>query len=236
MRRLVLLLFAVLFVGSCTTTKHFMFSGDFQRPPANSLVLIVEPDIQLAIVMAGGTHEPREDWSSAAQRNVAESLSAHLNEQGHSTQRYNVDSAMAGRIGQVVRLHTTVGQSILGFNYGLFSLPTKEDNFDWTLGPGVQEIAAQTNAHYALFVSGNGSYASGGRVAVAVGLAILGVGVPLGEQQVFCSLVDLQTGNVLWFNVANAGPSADMRDPEGAASLVRTLMRSSPLQSATANE
>jgi len=66
-------------------------------------------------------------------------------------------------------------------------------------------------------------------VAVAVDLAILGVGVPLGGQQAFASLVDLRTGNVIWFNVAQAAPSEDMRQAEGATGFVNRLMRDAPL-------
>jgi hypothetical protein len=62
-----------------------------------------------------------------------------------------------------------------------------------------------------------------------VGAALLGVSVPLGQQQVFASLVDLRTGRVVWFNVAVAGPQADMRSQEGAQSLCRSLLKGVPL-------
>jgi hypothetical protein len=53
--------------------------------------------------------------------------------------------------------------------------------------------------------------------------------VPLGGQVAYASLVDLRTGNVIWFNTMIAAPNQDMRDPEGAQSLVQTLMRGAPL-------
>jgi hypothetical protein len=62
-----------------------------------------------------------------------------------------------------------------------------------------------------------------------IGLAALGVGVPLGGQYAYASLVDLRTGNVIWFNTVIAAPGQDMRDPEGAQSLVGVLMRGAPL-------
>ena len=63
-----------------------------------------------------------------------------------------------------------------------------------------------------------------------VGLAVLTRSViSLGGQQAFASLVDLRTGNVIWFNVAQASPNQDMRDPGGAASFTTTLLRGAPL-------
>ena len=62
-----------------------------------------------------------------------------------------------------------------------------------------------------------------------IGLAVLGVGIPLGGQQAFASLVDLRTGNVIWFNVVTAAPNEDMREPEGARLLAARLMQGAPL-------
>jgi hypothetical protein len=53
--------------------------------------------------------------------------------------------------------------------------------------------------------------------------------MPLGGQQAFASLVDLRTGNVIWFNVAQASPNQDMRDLGGATSFTTTLLRGAPL-------
>jgi hypothetical protein len=39
----------------------------------------------------------------------------------------------------------------------------------------------------------------------------------------------LRTGNNIWFNTVVAAPNQDMRDPEGAQSLVQTLMTGAPL-------
>ena len=49
-----------------------------------------------------------------------------------------------------------------------------------------------------------------------LGAAMLGVSIPPASQTVFASLVDLHTGQVVWFNVTIAGLSADMRTTEGA--------------------
>ncbi len=136
---------------------------------------------------------------------------------------------MGGRSGQLMRLHEAVGQSVVTYEYGPYRLPTKADGFQWTLGEGAQTLAEQYGADYALFTYGRGTYASGGRIATMVVLSVVGVSVPLGSQQAFTSLVDLRTGQIIWFNMAVAGPQADMRNPEGADSLVASLLKDAPL-------
>jgi hypothetical protein len=224
-----LALAALALLTACASSSPRTFSGEFQAPPANSRVLVMTPDIQLSLLTAAGLREPREDWSRAGRDNLAAAIVAHMQNEGHAPNALDPATAMEGRIGQIIRLHDAVGTSILAVNYAGVNLPTRRNNFEWTLGPGVQELGTTYGADYALFVTGRGSYASSGRVAAMVGLAILGVGVPLGGQQAFASLVDLRTGNVIWFNVVTAAPNEDMREAEGATGLAARLMRGAPL-------
>jgi hypothetical protein len=224
-----LALAALALLAACASSSPKTFTGEFARPPAGSRVLVMTPDVQLAVLTAAGLQEPREDWSRSARDNLASAVASQIARGGHTTSSLDPTTAMEGRVGQIIRLHDAVGTSILAVNYGGANLPTRRDNFEWTLGEGVRELAAAHNADYALFITARGSYASSGRVAAMVGLAILGVGVPLGGQQAFASLVDLRTGNVIWFNVAQASPNQDMRDPGGATSFAATLLRDAPL-------
>jgi hypothetical protein len=64
---------------------------------------------------------------------------------------------------------------------------------------------------------------------MAIGMALVGGSVPLGSQTVQLSLVDLKTGNIVWYNNVLAGPGADMRSRAGAKSLVEGLLKDIPL-------
>lgn len=216
-------------LASCTTTVPKSLSGDLPTPPPASNVLVVKPDVHLAILNAGGTTEPKADWSNSAQANLNKAFTEYLSSKKFVPQPYDFGAA-EGRPDQLIKLHGAVGQSILMHSYGVFPLPTHpRAEFKWTLGPGTKVIADTSHARYALFITAQGTYASAGRVAAQMGLAILGVGIPLGSQQMYASLVDLQSGDVIWFNVAVAGPSADMRTEAGAKSLITSLMTKSPL-------
>jgi hypothetical protein len=229
MKRLLVVAIACAFLAACTTTKAKLAFDNPTKPPSGARVLVLQPDVQLSVLTAAGLQEPRADWSAAARQNLAAEVEKALGARSHNFKVLDSNAAMEGRPGQLLRLHGAVGQSILAFNYGAYALPTKKGNFDWTIGDGAQSLGAEYGVDYALFVTGAGSYASSGRVATMIGLSLLGVGVPLGSQQVFCSLVDLRTGRVIWFNVAHAGPNADMREQAGAQSLVASLFKTLPL-------
>ena len=206
MKKLLAIVAACLLAAACTTTNTKIMANPV-KPAPGARILLIEPDVQLAVLTAAGLHEAR----------------------AHSYQMLDPTSAMDGRAGQLLRLNEAVVRSIQMFNYGYVSLPTKKGAFDWTLGEGAQVLGETYQADYALFLIGRGDYASGARVATAVGLAVLGVGAPIGGQQCMASLVDLKTGRVVWANVAVTGPNDDMRKPQGAARLVEAVLKDAPL-------
>jgi hypothetical protein len=89
---------------------------------------------------------------------------------------------------------------------------------------------------YALFLYAEDSFASTGRIALQVlGVAgcVVGFCAPNiggGGQFAYASLVDLRSGEVVWFNVLQAGTQiaginmGDIRKPEGAAQMVERLL------------
>ncbi|HEY8574319.1 hypothetical protein [Phenylobacterium sp.] len=229
--RLLLAIAACALLAACGTTTSTRMAAPtaISAPAPNSKVLLMQPDVQLSLLTAAGLQEARADWSQQARTNITQAIESELRAKSRPSELLDPTQAMAGREGQLIRLHEAVGQSIMAFNYGVINLPTKKGTFDWTLGEGTNVVREARGADYALFVNGRGSYSSGGRKAMFIGMAALGVGIPLGGQTVFASLVDLRSGRVVWFNMATAGASDDMRTPEGARALVGKLMTGAPL-------
>lgn len=215
---------ACLALAGCTTTSTQLAFKDAPKPPAGARIILLQPDVHLALLTASGLQDPRADWSQQGEDNLAAEMSASLMARAHQFRTVDPETAMEGRTGQLLRLNEAVTQSI---PYGF--LPTKKGSFDWTLGEGAQALGAAYQADYALFVTARGTYASGGRVVAMIGLAALGVSVPLGNQYAMASLVDLKTGRIVWYNTALAGPNADMRQPAGAKLLVTAMLKDAPL-------
>ena len=224
------LLFSAL-LAACTQTDSFTPREAFRHPPGTARVLLMPPDIELYELLASGLQEPRAEWTEAARANVASAIADLLRPQHAEILPYArpvADAAAERRHTQLIKLHDAVGYSILVYQYGGNDLPGKRGNFDWTLGSGVGLLRQESGADYALFVFMRDSYSSGGRKALMVGLALLGIGVSGGTQVGFASLVDLKTGNIVWFNrlISNIG---DLRTPEPAHDAVKQLLHGQPL-------
>jgi hypothetical protein len=226
MRRI--LAFCVLALAACTTTNTKVSSVKIEKPPAGATVLVMKPDITLAALTASGIGEPRADWIAAATTNLTREAEEFTRNHGLKPKAVDPEAIGGeGHAGQVLKLHRAVGGSIALHSYGLMPLPTKKE-FDWTLGEGAAAVGNGEDAAYALFMFGDGTYSTSGRVAMTVAMAMLGVGLPTGGQQVFASLVELKTGRVVWSNLVVAGPN-DMRTPEGADALATALFKDAPL-------
>jgi hypothetical protein len=72
------------------------------------------------------------------------------------------------------------------------------------------------------------SFSSGGRVALQLMAALIGIGIPGGQQLGFASLVDLRTGDVVWFNRL-ASTVGDLRKEESAHTAIENLLSEIPL-------
>lgn len=197
-----------------------------QRMTATKRIVMIEPDVQLTELDAGGIFEPRADWTKAAQMFIDEDLRAHFAKSG--VELVNADRPTPRDI-QLVKLHAVVGQAILTHIYDRDAgLRNKTTPRDWTLGPGTNEMRDRYGADYALFIFVRDSYATANRKLVEVFGNLAGAKLDVAEQEGFASLVDLRTGNIVWFNRLLSG-FGDLRTKEPAQQTVDALIKGIPL-------
>ncbi|HTQ14708.1 MAG TPA: hypothetical protein VMH86_12615 [Rhizomicrobium sp.] len=224
--RLLLPLAAVCLAG-CTVTRDIKAESSFTwSADAQKRVILIQPDVVLGEMQAGGLVEPRADWTATAQALLAKQLSSALGQRAIDVVAVN-NLADEHEI-QLAKLHSAVGAEIILHGLGGAKLPTKGSALDWTLGPGAKVLHDHYNADYAMFVYVRDSYTSGGRALVMVGAALLGIGLQGGSQTAFVSLVDLRTGNVVWFNTLFS-QSGDLRNEADTGTFVASLLKDSPL-------
>jgi hypothetical protein len=226
---LMLTLFAALILFNGCATSAYKRHPELSLKKETKRIVLMPMDIQLSTITAGGVLKPEAEWTANARQYVEGCLKEEMSEKG-------VRLISAGENGgveldneeveiqiQLVKLHEAVGYSILLHQYiPALKLPAKE-TFDWSLGPEAVLLNERYEADYALFVYLRDSYASAGRVVLFIFAAALGVGIPMGQQVGFASLVDLATGDVVWFNRL-AREVGDLRKPEPAADSVELLL------------
>ena len=223
--RAAVLAVAALLVAGCATTQNVQQIDRLESVKDDPVVLLMPPDIAYYLITAGGVPEAHAEWTEAARENFSTAVQDYAD--GIGTELVVMDADMSPAEVSYSKLHEAVGITVLTNHFGALKLPTKNRAFDWSLGPGVSEFAEEYGADYGLFVFYRDEQASGGRVAFAVLAAATGAAVSMGGEYGFASLVDLRTGDVVWFNVVGAG-SGELRDADGARAAVETLFRDIP--------
>ena len=237
-RRLALTCAASLALAGCVSTRQ-VADVEFQPPQGTYNLVVMRPDVSVGSVTAGGLVEPRAEWTEQARANLLAALRDQQAGRGGRTliaeTRESLPGVDPGLVADLERLHGAVGNSIALHKYLGAELPTKRRGIDWTLGQDAVKLGQATGMDYALFLNAQDAVASTGRVAMQVlGLAgcFVGFCAPQGggSQAAYASLVDLKTGDVVWFNILQTGSQlpgvtmGDIRTPEGAAQMVERLL------------
>ena len=219
-------------LSGCQQPSSYARSPQLEHGTGVTKLLLMPVDVELAEITTGGVREVNDQWTLQAKEHLSGLLDEILRHRGILRADYRPrPDAEREHVGtQVLKLHAAVGNTILQHYYNAEEkLPTKA-RFDWTLGPAVAALRAEYECDYALFVLVRDSYASSGR-AVLIVLAVLatsGYFVPKGGQQsAFASLVDLRSGDVVWFNRIKR-EMGDLRTREAARETVAELLTDFP--------
>lgn len=199
----------------------------FETLAKGATIVIMPADIELFSLSAGGVLEPKADWTESAARHFKSAMEAKRAQLGVKTVllgEKDVDdvaeiNALHGALSRAIALHQ--------FGPGNLALPTKEGKLDWSMGESVQAIKKKTGADYVFFSWIRDSYTSSERAAAMIVMALLGVGIGGGVQVGNASLVDLNTGQVLWFNRLMRA-SGDLREADKAAETLNALLENFP--------
>jgi len=225
MRVLCILVFA--FVAALSGAAWAQaFAPGFHALPKGARVALMPSDIELYSISAGGIPEPKADWTEAAQRNFKQALMNKKDSLGISV--VEVPGAAVDELTEFNAVETAVARAIVVHYLGPSHLPTKRGNLDWSLGDAAQVAKKATGADYALYTWIRDSYATAERQATIVAIAVLtGVGMQGGVQAGYASLVDLNTGQVLWFNRIQRA-TGDLREPDKARETLDVLLDKFP--------
>ena len=224
----------------CVQTRQYA-DVQFTPPAGDYKLLVLRPDVTVGSLTTGGMVEPRAEWTEQARANIIAALRAQQAARGGNITIVEHRNALPGvttqELADVERLNFVVDEAIVEHKYlGDYLPTTRGRGLDWTLGADAVRLGQKTGYDYALFLHAEDQVASGGRVALGVlGLAGCFVGfcapnVGGAEQLDYASLVDLKTGEVVWFNVVDAASQipgikfGDLRTPQGAAQMVERLL------------
>lgn len=203
----------------------------FALAPGAAKILVFRPRIRVGAQSTAGMFEPNADWTAQARDNLTAALNTAQTQLGNAV----VPAAepvgpAAERLASYQSLFSVMAQSVIEYQFFKGNrLPTKKrkGEFDWTMGPGVAELAQGTGADYALFLWTDDQYGSTGRKVLQVFAAMARVGITSGSHKGYAGLVDLKTGDLVWLN-ADLQMGGDVRQSDGATKRMGQLLEGFP--------
>ena len=184
-------------------------------------------DIEICELTLAGMCEPNASWTQNSKDNIISSFKDILDKRNAVLKEYNKNYEN-DEIIQLIKLHTQIGQEIINNEYGSLELPTKKE-FNWTMGNKVKLLKNKYKSEYAIFIYFRDQYSSTERVIYNIVTAVLFPGIiPIGGSQLaFGSLVNLNNGEITWFN-GYYRSFGDVREIEKARETVNKLFEEFP--------
>jgi hypothetical protein len=203
----------------------------FELRPGTARILLLEPSVRVGEQSTGGMFEPNADWTDQARENIERELAKIQDGLGNEVVRLDFDGSP--RTEPLQRYHALFG-AVAGsvIEYQFFKgnrLPTKkrEDDFLWTVGPQIHDLAVLKGFDYILLLRTRDAYGSTGRKILQVFGALGGISVTSGEHIGYAGLIDVKTGDLVWLN-ADLQMGGDVRTAEGAEKRVGQLLEGFP--------
>jgi hypothetical protein len=229
---------AVLILAGCaggTSAVHQSLSGAAERTlPRKVLLLPIE--VRVHEVSAGGVVEKVDAWTETAsghagkyiQELSASSAAFQLLDSPHLT------DAQRAQLEQHVALYELVaGSAYLARQSQIAVWQERAKAFDYTLGPGLKPLADETGLDAAMIVIGSDYISTAGRRAAMVMGVVLGAlaGVAVAPQGgvsfISVGVVDMRSGNLLWFGTERS-QATDFRNEPDLRKLLEALFRTYP--------
>lgn len=203
-----------------------------QRLASIKTVAIMPPSARVSQIAVGGAIELMDEETAAARSILSTAVKQELGRDtgvvftpfpapslGHDASGDPAAARLAAELEGTQALFEAVSASIVLHTYKHqegalqdWRFVEKLENFDYSLGPDVQQFAKLADADALLFTSGADLRLSGGRKGL-VGLGLLALFLPtfgasiyalpllVGPAALSAALVDAPTGVLLWYNV-----------------------------------
>lgn len=239
---------AVFLSGCAPTFRQSRFLDEKVR--FAKTIAVMPMDVDVYRVTAGGVRELIDEYSFEARASIKAALEEEIGRGGKYRLKYFPDPQGVNdlRLRQLLKdtfcLFDAVNLSIIMHTYNTtytINMPYKgifEDrikNFDYSLGSQVSPIADYLDADLLLFIKGGDSVSTGGRIALMALLTLvnayygsLTTHTNAGPPHLSLSLVDPNTGDILWYNFLCPEGGYNFRNKKSVAKFVNILLKDFP--------
>lgn len=228
-------LFAAIVLVLCASTASAQektgIRDGFSLKPGSARILLLEPSVRVGAQSTGGMFESNADWTTQAREEIERELDKAQGGLGNAVTRLNLDATeQSEELRRYHALFGAVADSIIEYQFFPGNrLPSKKRStaFEWTVGPGLRQLAALNGYDYILLVRTKDAFGSTGRKLLQFAAAMGGISVTSGEHVGMAGLVDIASGDLVWLN-ADLRMGGDVRTAEGAQKRVGQLLEGFP--------
>lgn len=237
MRKSIGLIFTLVCLTGCTPLTYRTNASFDTYFKAKKKVAVLMPDMKIFKLTAGGVDQYQDDWSANSAFHMEQELRKELATFDSIDFVFLDPTALSDAQRQFVdrerSIFYTVAYSVVTHTYEpemLFKHKVKA--FDYTLGEELSEFNTVENVDAILFVNGRNYIWTAGRASLAfLSVAVSAftgvyIPVPAGKEWLTASLVDVNSGDVLWFNYLPL--PGDMRMEKTVRRLSKRLFRDFP--------
>jgi hypothetical protein len=220
-------------------TSHTSVHRDLSYATETTLprkVLLLPVEIRVHEISVGGVVEKVDDWSNRASANARSYVKSLASGRGafQVVEAPALSAQEKAQLDQHVALYEVVaGSADLALSSPIGAWRERAKDFDYTLGPGLKPLAEHTGIDAAMILTGTDYISSAGRkaaMAMGVVLGVLGGGIFIpqgGTAYVSVGVVDMRTGNVLWFATDQSG-TTDLRDERDVQQILEQMFQTYP--------
>lgn len=188
----------LLILSGCKTTNSYTHVNAEKPSNGTAKILVMPVEVEINTLTASGDLELEVDLTEQAKSDVTESMfRQNVAENLQLIAMPELSSAHEELVNQHIALYDSVGYAAMTFTK---VAQHKAKSFDYSLGNGLAFLKEYTDADLALFVNAYNTNSSGGRIAAAAFAAMWGVAIPMGVDFAIASVVDLESGDILWFS------------------------------------
>lgn len=203
-------------------------------PAATTPARVVLLPVEFSVYQQGmGSGELVADWTEAARANLGEAATSVLRE------RAGLQLVPMPVLGteeqQALREHVALFKLVVSSAHSMpgGAWDARRADFDRRFGEGLRFLRERSGADYAVLIDGAQLKQSGGSIFAQIALAALGVGMPGGGTYLTASLIDLQAGEIKWFNAKMGAEvlgvtGSDIRQLDEAKVTLRKLFEPYP--------
>lgn len=227
---IILCITALTACGGANTRHKVHYTLVEAQKPQPKKILLLPLDVKVKELSAGGVVEEVEEWTITAKSNMQASLASY------DTKNEDIEFVRLPELSpdekEILDEHIALYHHVVTGAYNTTRFPFeawkhKREKFDYTVGEGLAFLMRKTNADAALYILGEDVISSDGRKAAMVFAAALGVAIQMGHTVLIGGVVDLESGDILWFDYAGSGVT-DMRNPESSDKMVADLLQNYP--------